>query len=318
MPESREKDKKKVSGSKLEKELVRIKEERNLFKQYMDIALNIMLVVDPDHKITFINKKGCQIFGYSETEILGQDYYELLVPPSRRKKSSREFDEVIAGKIDIAESYEGTLVDRSGNERLVYWHDTLLRDKGGRVTGMLSSGEDITDKRKMEQKIKQAADELRISNNDLKKEVEERKRAESIIRKQSNEILEMSTPVMQIWDGVLVAPLIGTLDSQRTQQFMEMVLNRIVETNSTVAIVDIMGVPSVDTQTAQHLLETISAIQLLGASAILTGLRPAIAQTLIHLGIDLNELTTCSSLSTGLRIALERLQVSFGNSDSEG
>ena len=103
--------------------------------------------------------------------------------------------------------------------------------------------------------------------------------------------MELSTPVMQVWQGVVVAPLIGSLDSQRTQQFMERLLNRIVETNSPVALVDIMGVPTIDTQTAQHLIETISAVRLLGAQVVLTGVRPAIAQTLVHLGIDLSGIT---------------------------
>ena len=100
---------------------------------------------------------------------------------------------------------------------------------------------------------------------------------------------------MQVWQGVVVAPLIGSLDSQRTQQFMERLLDRIVETNSPVALVDIMGVPTIDTQTAQHLIETVSAVRLLGAQVVLTGVRPAIAQTLVHLG------STCRASSRAPR-----------------
>ncbi|MEJ2081939.1 MAG: STAS domain-containing protein, partial [Acidobacteriota bacterium] len=126
---------------------------------------------------------------------------------------------------------------------------------------------------------------------------------------QSREIMELSTPVMQVWRGVVVAPLIGSLDSQRTQQFMERLLNRIVETNSPMALVDIMGVPTIDTQTAQHLVETISAVRLLGAQVVLTGVQPAIAQTLVHLGIDLSDITTRSSLAAGLLVALDMLNL---------
>lgn len=114
---------------------------------------------------------------------------------------------------------------------------------------------------------------------------------------------------MQVWQGVVVAPLIGTLDSQRTQLFMERLLDRITETNSPVALVDIMGVPAIDTQTAQHLAETISAVRLLGAQVVLTGVRPAIAQTLVHLGIDLSGITTRSSLAAGLQVALNILNL---------
>jgi rsbT co-antagonist protein RsbR len=121
--------------------------------------------------------------------------------------------------------------------------------------------------------------------------------------------MELSTPVMQVWNGVVVAPLIGSLDSARTQQFMERLLSRIVETNSPVALVDIMGVPTIDTQTAQHLIETITAVRLLGSQVILTGVRPAIAQTLVHLGVNLSDILTRSSLSAGLLVAFNILNL---------
>lgn len=130
------------------------------------------------------------------------------------------------------------------------------------------------------------------------------KHAEEAVRRQAEEILELATPVLQVWEGVLVAPLIGTLDSRRTQVFMERFLARIVETQSPVTLVDITGVPDVDTQTAQHLLEAVSAARLLGAEVILTGISPAIAQTLVHLGIDLQGIHTESTLREGLELAL--------------
>ena len=133
------------------------------------------------------------------------------------------------------------------------------------------------------------------------------KRTEDRLARQTEEILELSTPVMQVWEGVVVAPLIGSLDSMRTQRFMERMLEAIVETNSPVALVDITGVPTVDTQTAQHLIETITAASLLGAQVILTGVRPAIAQALVHLGIDLSDVETRASLAAGLKVALENL-----------
>ena len=132
---------------------------------------------------------------------------------------------------------------------------------------------------------------------------------EEVIGRQAQEILEISTPVMQVWEGVVAAPLIGTLDTQRTQQLMEQLLHRIVETRSSVALVDITGVPAIDTKTAQHLIETITAARLLGADVVLTGVRPAIAQTLVHLGIDLAGVITRSSLAAGLRYALDTLNL---------
>jgi rsbT co-antagonist protein RsbR len=133
--------------------------------------------------------------------------------------------------------------------------------------------------------------------------------SEEVIARQSREILEISTPVVQVWEGVIVAPLIGMLDTERAQQFMERLLSRVVETRSSVALVDITGVPMVDTRTAQHLLEAISAVRLLGAQVVLTGVRPTIAQTLVHLGIDLEGVVTRASLEAGLRFAMESMHL---------
>lgn len=118
-----------------------------------------------------------------------------------------------------------------------------------------------------------------------------------------------TVPVVQVWEGVLLVPLIGMLDSARTQQLMERLLQRLTETSAPVALLDITGVPTIDTQTAQHLIETIKAVRYIGADVVLTGVRPAIAQTLVHLGVDLSHETTRSSLTTGLRVALGLLNL---------
>ena len=135
------------------------------------------------------------------------------------------------------------------------------------------------------------------------------KRREKTIAQQTTAILEMSTPVVQIWDGVLVVPLIGTLDTARAQRLTENLLQRIVATGSPIALIDITGVPAIDTKSAQHLIETVSAVRLLGGTVILTGIRPAIAQTLVHLGIDLKSVLTRPSLASGLRHAMDNLNI---------
>ena len=141
------------------------------------------------------------------------------------------------------------------------------------------------------------------------------KRSEIIMANQAKEIQEMSTPVIKVWDGIVIAPLIGTMDSQRTHLFMENFLDSIVKNNAEIAIVDITGVPTIDTQTAQHLIESITASQLLGTKMILTGIRPSIAQTLVHLGIDLSDVLTMSSLSDGLKIAFNRIGLELVKKD---
>jgi rsbT co-antagonist protein RsbR len=129
---------------------------------------------------------------------------------------------------------------------------------------------------------------------------------EAVIRRQQEELLELSTPVIKLWDGVLAVPMIGTLDSSRTQIVMEALLENIVKTEATLAIIDITGVPTVDTLVAQHLLKTVSAIRLMGADCIVSGIRPQIAQTIVHLGIDLQGITTKATLADALRTALQR------------
>jgi len=132
------------------------------------------------------------------------------------------------------------------------------------------------------------------------------KAREAIINRQQEELLELSTPVIKLWDGVLAVPMIGTLDSSRTQIVMEALLQRIVETESELAIIDITGVPTVDTLVAQHLLKTVTAIRLMGAECIISGIRPQIAQTIVHLGIDLQGITTKATLADALSIALKQ------------
>ncbi len=129
---------------------------------------------------------------------------------------------------------------------------------------------------------------------------------EQLIAKQAEEMLELSTPVVKLWQGIVAIPLIGTLDSNRTQVVMESLLSTIVATNSKVAIIDITGVPAVDTLVAQHLIKTITAAKLMGAECILSGIRPQIAQTIVHLGINLSDVITKASLADALAVALQK------------
>ena len=129
---------------------------------------------------------------------------------------------------------------------------------------------------------------------------------EELITRQQEEMLELSTPVVKLWDGILALPMIGTLDSARTQVVMESLLQKIVDTGSEMAIIDITGVPTVDTLVAQHLLKTVTALRLMGAECIISGVRPQIAQTIVHLGVDLQGVITKANLADALALALKR------------
>ena len=132
------------------------------------------------------------------------------------------------------------------------------------------------------------------------------KTRETVIARQQEDMLELSTPVVSLAEGILALPVIGTLDSARTQVVMESLLQRIVDTGSTVAIIDITGVPTVDTLVAQHLLKTVTAARLMGADCIISGIRPQIAQTIVHLGVDLGDVITKATLASAFAIALQR------------
>ena len=144
------------------------------------------------------------------------------------------------------------------------------------------------------------------------------KTREAVILRQQQDMLELSTPVVTLWQGILALPVIGTLDSARSQVVMESLLTRIVETGSQIAIIDITGVPTVDTLTAQHLLKTVTAARLMGADCIISGIRPQIAQTIVHLGVDLNNVTTKATLASAFSIALDRLKLAIVRNNSMG
>jgi rsbT co-antagonist protein RsbR len=129
---------------------------------------------------------------------------------------------------------------------------------------------------------------------------------EQVILRQQQELLELSTPVVQLWKNILAVPLIGTLDSARTQIVMENLLQKIIDTGAAIAIVDITGVPTVDTLVAQHLLKTVAAARLMGADCIISGIRPQIAQTIVHLGVNLEDVVTKATLADAFQVALKR------------
>lgn len=136
---------------------------------------------------------------------------------------------------------------------------------------------------------------------------------EEVINRQQEEMLEMSTPVVKLWKGILAIPLIGTLDSARTQIVMESLLQKIVESESQIAIIDITGVPTVDTLVAQHLIKTVTALRLMGAECIISGVRPQIAQTIVHLGVDLQNIATKANLADALALAIKRIGTTLGS-----
>ena len=143
------------------------------------------------------------------------------------------------------------------------------------------------------------------------------KTREEVISRQQRELLELSTPVVELWDDILALPLVGSLDSERTQIVMETLLEKIVATGASIAIIDITGVPTVDTLVAQHLLKTVAATRLMGADCIISGIRPQIAQTIVHLGVNLGDVTTKATLADAFAVALKRTGAAVKKRDAE-
>jgi PAS domain S-box-containing protein len=264
---------------------------RLLVESVKDYAI---IMVDPQGIVSSLNEGARRIKGYTADEIIGKPLSVFYTPEDvRAGKTEKELS--IAAKEGRFED-DGWRVRKDGSR---FWANvviTALYNDDGNLKGFAKVTRDMTERKQAEEALAQKA-------------------ASEALSRRAQEILEISTPVVQVWEGIILAPIIGTLDSQRTQQLTEKILDGIVETRSTVALVDITGVPAVDAQTARHLIESITAVRLLGADVILTGIRPAIAQTLVHLGIDLSGVTTRSSLSAGLGAAMERLGLHVNGRD---
>jgi len=239
-----------------------------------------ILTLDPKGNVTTWSPASERLKGYRAEDIIGK-HFSIFYPKEEAEsgKCSRNLETAAR---DGRFEEEGWRVRKDGSR---FWASvviTALRDGKGNLKGFGKVTRDLTD----------------------------RKAAEERLRQQSREVMEMATvPVVQVWEGIMLVPLIGMLDSARTQQLMERLLHRLTETGSAVAVVDITGVPTIDTQTAQHLIETIKAVRYIGAEVVLTGVRPAIAQTLVHLGVDLSTATTRASLAAGLRVAFGLLNL---------
>ena len=277
------------------------------YKELIDKLPTGITITTPDGHVIEANQELLTIYGYeSKDEYLKTPVTELYCRSEERKNVIE-----LLKKGAIC-NYEVQMKRKDGSPFWASLNSIIQTDESGRQQ-YLAVVRDIDQR-------KRAEEELAKYKNHLEELVKERTnelhQKTEIVQKQAEEILEISTPVMQIWEGVLVAPLIGILDSQRTEQFMEIILDRIVETHSSVVLIDITAVPVIDTQTAQHMIDTISAIRLLGAQVVLTGVRPPIAQTLVHLGVDLSGVTTRSSLSAGLSVALKILGVHTINNKS--
>ncbi len=247
-----------------------------LVDQSLDLAIYFLT---PTGYVETWNAAAERFKQYKADEVIGKHLSMFYTREDQQKKVVEyELDEAKrAGRYEGA----GWRVRKDGTK---FWAEVIicsLKDRHGNLTGFVKIARDATEKR----------EQL------------------DIIERQKQELIELSTPVIQLWNGILALPIVGTLDSQRSQIVMEKLLSAIVANDASVAILDISGVPTVDTMVAQHLMKTMEAAKLMGAECIISGIRPEIAQTMVHLGVDLGSIKTKSTMSRALEEALDILHI---------
>lgn len=280
-----------------------------LYNLLQQAPIPISIMQGFDHVVTFSNHANLQVMGMKAEDMIGKSAREIFTD-----RGYEPLFDLLDQVYTTGEPFQGespsAIFDRYGNGELVPTiFNTLYypsRDTEDQITGVMCVATDITDQVEARQRTEAINDELEARVDERMKEIEHLNT--QIIDAQRQALRELSSPLIPITDEVVIMPLIGTIDSQRSQQIIETLLEGIAHYKAELAIVDITGVSVVDTQIAQALIHAARAVNLLGAQVMLTGIQPRIAQTFIHLGIDLSGIQTRGSLQSGVSAALRGIR----------
>ncbi len=278
--------------AKMQKDAELARSEANRFRELVEGTGDWTWEVDANGVYTYVSPQVEEMLGLPPYEVVGKTPFDLM-PPKEAARVGQVFGEIIAAR-RVFHRLENLNLRADGREVVLETSGAPILDADGELLGYRGIDRDITERIKLENQLAAHRDEL---------EDRVRERTEAL-RRQAEELTHLSTPVMRIWQGVLAAPLVGAFDGERSERLMEVLLEEVAQTRAEVLIIDVTGMPAADTATARHLISTIDAVNLLGTQVIMTGIRASIAQALVHLGIDLSRVETCSSMQAGLRIAI--------------
>lgn len=240
-------------------------------RSLVEASLDPLVTISPEGTITDVNEATIKVTGVPREKLIGTDFSNYFTEPAKAREGYRQ-----VFKSGFVRDYPLEIQRKDGYITPVLYNASVYKDEGGNVTGVFAAARDITELKRAEEELKKA---------------------------QQKALMELAAPVVKVWNKILMIPLIGVMDSSRAELVMETLLTAIEENQAKVAILDVSGIPVVDSLVAKHLVRTVSAAKLMGAESIVTGIRSSISQTMIQLGVDLSGVITKSTLSDGIEIA---------------
>jgi PAS domain S-box-containing protein len=280
-------------------------DETCAYRSLFELSLDLLAVARPDGWFEEVSPSFERVLGYAPEELLAQPFLDFVHPDDRQATIAEVSKLATTGGMTV--SFPNRYRCKDGTYRWLDWTGAMDKD----CKRLYCTARDITEQKRLELELRASIEQIRAAsvafeqqNRELEREIEERTRAEAELRKQEEALRDLSAPILRVADGVLLLPVIGKLDAGRARTMMESLLSAIVQSASSVTILDLTGVGAVDAATSEHLLEIVRAVGLLGSRCLVSGIPPAVARTMVELGIDIGKLRTFGTLAEALESAL--------------